>query len=82
MSAQPAPASDFGDALRTGLEALPSSHQFASNWKCCTPWPMPTCSSSNGDEALNLFAFLSQYGPTRRPLRGEPGAVPAHGGAP
>ena len=28
MSAQPAPASDFGDALRTGLEALPSSHRF------------------------------------------------------
>ena len=67
MSAQPAPASDFGDALRTGLEALPSSHRFTpEQLEVLYALAYAHMQQQQWRQALNLFAFLSQYGPTRR----------------
>ena len=67
MSAQPAPASDFGDALRTGLKALPSSHRFTpEQLEVLYALAYAHMQQQQWRQALNLFAFLSQYGPTRR----------------
>lgn len=67
MSAQPASAGDFGNALRTGLEALPSSHRFTpEQLEVLYALAYTHMQQQQWRQALNLFAFLSQYGPTRR----------------
>ncbi len=69
MSAQTATATvtGFGDALRTGLDALPSSKRFTpEQLEVLYALGYAHMQQQQWRQGLNLFAFLSQYGPTRR----------------
>lgn len=67
MSAQPAPTNELSAALRDGLEGLASSQRFtADQLEVIYALAYTHLQQQQWRQALGLFAFLSQYGPTRR----------------